>query len=72
MNSKLFPALSLWHGETDRDAILELMKQAKGEQMFHFLKEKFEDLSSLNNTAIAEPLLKCVELAKMKNDKSNC
>lgn len=71
VNSKLFPVLSLWHGETDKDAVLELMKQAKGEQMFHFLKEKFEDLSTLNNTAIAEPLLKCVELAKIKNDKSN-
>lgn len=71
VNSNLFSSLSSWYNETDKGVVLELMKQAKGEKMFQFLKDNFDGLSLLKDSEILEPLVKCIELAKFKNDKSN-
>lgn len=66
VTSSLATNLSNWYGVTDQNELIRQMKLSKGENMFSFLKDNFDALSSLSGTYIAEPLTKCVEFAKSK------
>lgn len=62
VNSSIYDKLSEYYETTDKDDILELMQNRKGENMFKFLFTYKDDLSLLRTDDIAKPLIIVKEL----------
>lgn len=64
--SSLKQSLEQWYESSDERSLIDSMKESKGGRMFEFLQKNYESLATLKDSVIAEPLLKCIEFAKMK------
>ncbi|MFE4354017.1 ATP-dependent nuclease [Peribacillus butanolivorans] len=65
LDSPLRPALIDFYNETRDDTLLALMQGSKATSMFEFLSENQGELSVLKESDIAQPLLRCKELAEV-------
>jgi len=59
LHTSLGNATRSYFGLDNDDEVIKAMQKRKGESMFAFLQACSSSLSSLANTALAEPLLKC-------------